>query len=139
MPSQLPPNFPPMASSPNIVGMDASGKMTFSMPEYQAAVDVAGTNVAMTPLPPKQAFDAATVAPGPGYQPRAPAVDDSRLHVRTAVVGMCGCRSGTMLKYVCVVVWNDNCCCFYSSSIIVKYNLTTGAVCCRACTCDRGP
>lgn len=82
MPAQLPPNFPPMATgTPNIVGMDASGKMTFSMPEYQAAVDVTGANVAMTPLPPKQAFDAASVPPGPVYQPRAP-VEDARLHVR---------------------------------------------------------
>lgn len=89
VPSQLPPNFPPMASSPNIVGMDASGKMTFSMPEYQSVVDVTGTNVAMTPLPAKQAFDPATVSPGPGYQARAPAVDDTRLHVR----GNFGCAT----------------------------------------------
>lgn len=82
-----------MASSPNIVGMDASGKMTFSMPEYQAPVDVTGTTMVMTPLPPKQAFDPASVPPGPGYQPRAPAVDDGRLHVR--------CRA----IYIFVLTW----------------------------------
>lgn len=70
-----------MATGPNIVGMDASGKMTFSMPEYQAAVDVTGANVMMTPLPPKQAFDASGVPAGPGYQNRVPGVDESRLHV----------------------------------------------------------
>lgn len=86
MPRQLPAGpFPPQAGAPSVVGMDASGRLTFSMPEYQSQVDVTGQQIHVAPLPSKQDFSAGGPAAAGGggaeYASRVPGFDQAGLNV----------------------------------------------------------